>query len=290
MNPSRANTRKSSTQLILVLLIGITALLTLSIFFYDAHHVEFQVTTTPTLQNIPVYKCKIINKYPHDRNAFTQGLVFENNHLYEGTGLYGHSSLRKIQLETGDILQVRNLSDQYFGEGITIYQNKIIQLTWKNNVGFVYDKVDFYKIQEFHYPNEGWGITYDGEFLILSDGTSKLHFIDPETFEEVRQIQVFSNDGLVKDLNELEYVKGEIYANVWQTNLIALISPATGQVTGWIDVTELQNLENDDPTSIPNGIAYDHENDRLFVTGKLWSNIFEIELIKLDQNSNKKDI
>jgi glutamine cyclotransferase len=279
MNATRNNARKSSTQLILVFLISITALLTLSIFFYGADHVEYQVTTTPTIQHVPVYKCNIINNYPHDRNAFTQGLVFENNHLYEGTGLYGHSSLRKIQLETGTILQIRNLSDQYFGEGITVYQNKIIQLTWKNNVGFVYDKGDFHKIQEFYYPNEGWGITYDGEYLILSDGTSKLHFIDPETFEEVRHIEVFSDEGPVKNLNELEYVKGEIYANIWQTNLIALISPATGQVTGWIDVTELQNLENNNLTSIPNGIAYDPEDERLFVTGKLWSKIFEIELV-----------
>jgi glutamine cyclotransferase len=254
----------------------------LLLFFYYANNVEFQVTNTTTIQDIPVYEYKIINDYPHDRNAFTQGLVFENNHLYEGTGLYGRSSLRKIQLETGTILQVRNLSDQYFGEGITIYQNTIIQLTWKNNVGFVYDKDGFHKIEQFHYPREGWGITYDGEHLILSDGTSKLYFIDPETFEEVRQVQVFSNEGPVKHLNELEYVKGQIYANVWQTNLIALISPATGQVTGWIDITELQNLENDNPTSIPNGIAYDNENDRLFVTGKLWSKIFEIKLVLLD--------
>jgi len=283
MNHPKNNVRTNSIQLILILLIVIAALLALSLFFYNEKHNQFQVTTTPTIQDVPVYKCEIINSYPHDRNAFTQGLVFENNHLYEGTGLYGRSSLRKIQLETGTILKVRNLSDQYFGEGITIYQNKIIQLTWKNYVGFVYDKDYFLKIQEFHYPSEGWGITYDGEHLILSDGTSKLHFIDPETFEEVRQIQVFSNEGPVKHLNELEYVKGDIYANVWQTNFIALISPATGQVTGWIDVTELQNLENNHPSSIPNGIAYDHENDRLFVTGKLWSKIFEIELVLQDQ-------
>jgi glutamine cyclotransferase len=283
MNHPKNNTRTSSIQFILILLIVIATLLALSLFFYNEKHNQLQVTTTPTIQDVPVYKCKIINNYPHDRNAFTQGLVFENNHLYEGTGLYGHSSLRKIQLETGTILQVRNLSDQYFGEGITIYQNKIMQLTWKNNIGFVYDKDNFHKIQEFHYPNEGWGITTDGKHLIMSDGTSTLHFIDPETFEEIRQIQVFSKEGPVKNLNELEYVKGEIYANVWQTNLIALISPATGQITGWIDVTELQNLENDNPTSIPNGIAYDHKNDRLFVTGKLWSKIFEIELVLQDQ-------
>jgi glutamine cyclotransferase len=282
MNPPRNKTRKSSIKFILVLLLSITALLVLSLAFHDADDVEFQVTTNQTLQDIPVYKCIIIDEYPHDQNAFTQGLVFENNHLYEGTGLYGRSSLRKIILETGTILQVRNLSDQYFGEGITIYQNKIIQLTWKNNVGFVYDKDSFHKIQEFNYPREGWGITYDGEYLILSDGTSKLYFIDPETFEEIHQIQVFSNEGPVKHLNELEYVKGEIYANVWQTNLIALISPKTGQVTGWIDVTELQNLENNDPTSIPNGIAHDNENDRLFVTGKLWSKIYEIQLVLHD--------
>jgi glutamine cyclotransferase len=246
--------------------------------------VEFQVTPTQTSQHTPVYLCKIVNTYPHDRNAFTQGLVFEKNHLYEGTGLYGRSSLRKIQLENGVILQIRNLSDQYFGEGITIYQDKIIQLTWKNKVGFVYDKDNFQKIQEFHYLTDGWGLTYDGEHLILSDGTSTLHLIDPETYEEVNQIQVFSKEGPVKDLNELEYVKGEIYANVWQTNFIARISPTTGKVTGWIDLSELRSIENSsNPAAIPNGIAYDPKSDRLFVTGKLWSKIFEIELVQIDQ-------
>lgn len=283
MNNQRNTEGKSPTRHVIISLLVITVFLTLSLYYYNSNYGEFQVTPTQTSQHTPVYLCKIINTYPHDQNAFTQGLVLEKNHLYEGTGLYEHSSLRKIQLETGVILQIRNLSDQYFGEGITIYQDKIIQLTWKNKVGFVYDKDNFQKVQEFHYPTEGWGLTYDGEHLILSDGTSTLHFIDPETFEEIRQIQVFSNEGPVKHLNELEYVKGEIYANVWPTNLIALISPATGQVTGWIDVTELQNLESNNPTSIPNGIAYDRENDRLFVTGKLWSKIFEIELVLPDQ-------
>ncbi|MCW4043021.1 MAG: glutaminyl-peptide cyclotransferase [Candidatus Bathyarchaeota archaeon] len=284
MNNQRNTARKSSTRHVIISLLGITVFLILSLYYYNSNYVEYQVTPTQTSQDVSVSLCKIINTYPHDRNAFTQGLVFEKNHLYEGTGLYGRSSLRKIQLENGVILQIRNLSDQYFGEGITIYQDKIIQLTWKNKVGFVYDKDNFQKIQEFHYLTDGWGLTYDGEHLILSDGTSTLHLIDPETYEEVNQIQVFSKEGPVKDLNELEYVKGEIYANVWQTNLIARISPTTGKVTGWIDLSELRRIENSsNPAAIPNGIAYDPKSDRLFVTGKLWSKIFEIELVQIDQ-------
>ncbi len=229
---------------------------------------------------IPVYTYNIANTYPHDRNAFTQGLVFEDGVLYEGTGLFGHSTLRRVELETGDILQIRELSAQFFGEGITIYENKIIQLTWQSNIGFVYDKNSFELLQEFNYSTEGWGITHDGEHLIMSDGTSTLHFLDPQTFEEISQLEVFDNGDPVTRLNELEYVQGEIYANVWQTDRVARIAPETGRVVGWVDLAGLLTAEDlSEPVDVLNGIAYDAKTDRLFVTGKLWPKLFEIELI-----------
>ena len=229
---------------------------------------------------IPVYTYKVVNTYPHDRNAFTQGLIFEDGVLYEGTGLRGRSTLRRVELQTGDILQIHELPAQFFGEGVTIYENKVIQLTWLSNVGFIYDEGSFELLQEFSYPTEGWGITHDGKRLIMSDGTSILHFLDPETFEEIGQIEVSDNDGPVTRLNELEYIQGEIYANVWQTNRIARIAPQTGQVIGWIELKGLLSPEDhSEPVDVLNGIAYDTKNDRMFVTGKLWPKLFEIELI-----------
>ena len=229
---------------------------------------------------IPVYTYNIVNIYPHDRSAFTQGLVFEDGFLYEGTGLYGQSTLRRVELETGDILQIRGLPDQFFGEGITVYGNEIIQLTWQSNVGFVYDKNSFELLQQFNYSTEGWGITHNGTCLIMSDGTSTLHFLDPQTFEEISQLAVFADDDPVTRLNELEYIQGEIYANVWQTDRIARIAPETGRVIGWIDLRGLLTAEDrSEPVDVLNGIAYDTEADRLFVTGKLWPKLFEIELI-----------
>ena len=228
---------------------------------------------------IPVYSYNIVNTYPHDPDAFTQGLVFEDGVLYEGTGLHGQSSLRRVELETGDILQIRELSDEFFGEGITIYGNRIIQLTWQSHIGFVYDKNSFELLQEFNYSTEGWGITHDGTRLIMSGGTSTLHFLDPQTFEEIGQVEVFDNDGPVTRLNELEYVQGEIYANVWQTDRIARIAPETGRVVGWIELGGLLTAEDcSQPVDVLNGIAYDADNGRLFVTGKLWPKLFEIEL------------
>jgi len=228
---------------------------------------------------IPVYTYNITSIYPHDRDAFTQGLVFEDGVLYEGTGLYGNSTLRRVELETGDILQIRELSAQFFGEGITIYENKIIQLTWQSNIGFVYDKNSFELLQEFNYSTEGWGITHDGERLIMSDGTATLHFLDPQTFKEIGQLSIRDDDGPVDQLNELEYVQGEIYANVWQTDRIAIIAPETGQVVGWIDLRGLLTAEERSQSDVLNGIAYDAETGRLFVTGKLWPKLFEIRLI-----------
>lgn len=229
---------------------------------------------------IPVYTYKVINTYPHDRSAFTEGLVFEDGVLYEGTGLQGYSTLRRVKLETGEILQICKLPPQFFGEGITIYRNKIIQLTWQSNIGFVYDKYSFKLLKEFNYPNEGWGITHNGKHLIMSDGTETLHFLDPETFEEVSQIEVSANDIPITRINELEYIQGEIYANIWHTERIARIDPLTGQVIGWIDLKGILSSKDDSKTvDVLNGIAYDTKNNRLFVTGKFWPKLFEIELI-----------
>ena len=226
------------------------------------------------------YTYSVVNTYQHDSNAFTQGLVFEDGALFEGTGLYGSSTLRRVELETGNILQIHELADQYFGEGITIYGSEIIQLTWKSHLGFVYDKDSFELLREFDYPTEGWGITHDGERLIMSDGTSSLYFLDPETLEEIGRIDVYDSDGPVTRLNELEYVQGGIYANVWQTDQIAMIAPQTGEVIGWINMEGLLGPEDrTNHVDVLNGIAYDAANDRLFVTGKLWPKLFEIELV-----------
>ncbi len=232
---------------------------------------------------IPVYTYKVINSYPHDRNAFTQGLVFDNGVFIEGTGLYRRSSLRRVSIEIGEILQYHELAPHFFGEGVTIYGNKIIQLTWRANVGFVYDKYSFKLLREFNYPTEGWGITCDGQHLIMSDGTANLFFLHPETFEEQNRIEIHDNNGSVDRLNELEYIDGEIYANVFQTNRIAKIDPKTGKVVAWIDLTGILSIEDRrTPVDVLNGIAYDSENNRLFVTGKLWPKLFEIELIQLE--------
>lgn len=224
------------------------------------------------------YGYEIINTYPHDANSFTEGLVFDNGVLYESTGIYGDSTLRRVQLETGQILLVHALQNQFFGEGITIQGNRIIQLTWQSHVGFVYDENSFEVLQAFNYSTEGWGITTDGNQLIMSDGTANLYFLNPSTFERIGQIQVHES-GPVTNLNELEYVNGKVYANVWKTQKIAMINPQDGQVQGWIDLTGLRSSQNGNPDSVLNGIAYDPQQDRLFVTGKMWPWLYEIKPI-----------
>lgn len=232
----------------------------------------------------PGYTYKIINTYPHDRAAFTQGLIYQDGCLYESTGLYGHSSLRKVDLKTGMVLKKHSLPSLFFGEGITVFGTKIIQLTWKSKMGFVYNKENFEVLQTFHYPTEGWGITNDGRRLIMSDGSSTLYFLDPETFKEVDKIVVLDQEGAaVKGINELEYIKGEIFANIWPTTRIARISIKTGRVTAWIDLAGIVPFEKD--ADVLNGIAYDEKNDRLFVTGKLWPKVFEIIISQKPQPS-----
>ena len=232
------------------------------------------------LNNRPTYE--VVKVYPHDQNAFTQGLVIEKGVLYESTGLYGNSTLRRVDLETGNVLQSYALPPEFFGEGITIFGDRIIQLTWQNQIGFVYDKHSFELFQEFSYSTEGWGITNDGTQLIMSDGTANLYFLDPETFQKVGQVEVRDGNASVSKLNELEYVNGEVYANILGEEKIVIINPHTGQVTAWIDLTGICTPESSDPSNVLNGIAYDAEGDRLFVTGKRWSQLFEIKLNQLE--------
>jgi glutamine cyclotransferase len=241
-------------------------------------------TATPNnLATTAVYTYEIVNVYPHDREAYTQGLIFVDGVLYEGTGRYGQSTLRRVNLETGEVSRLRRLPPQLFGEGITIFGDKIIQLTWHSRFGFVYDKDTFELKQQFTYPTEGWGITHDGQRLIMSDGTSTLYFWDPASLSEIGQVQVYDENGPVIMLNELEYINGEVYANVWRTNRIARINPDTGQVLGWIYLDGLLTAEDlSQPVDVLNGIAYDAENDRLFVTGKLWPKLFEIKLVPMN--------
>ena len=212
--------------------------------------------------------------------AFTQGLVYLDGILYEGTGLNGRSSLRQVDLETGEVLQMVELEEQYFGEGIVIWEDRIIQLTWQNNQGFVYDRESFTLLDTFSYPTEGWGITHDGQLLIMSDGTSNLYFWDPETLAETGRITVQDATGPIVRLNELEYINGEVWANIWQTNHIAVIDPATGWVNGWLDMSGLlDGVEITSPIDVLNGIAHDPATGRIWITGKLWPKIFEIELV-----------
>jgi glutamine cyclotransferase len=223
---------------------------------------------------------KVVNTFAHDPKAFTQGLVFENGFLYEGTGLYGKSVLRKVELETGNVLQEHKLPDEFFGEGITIFGDRIIQLTLKSKIGFVYNKETFELLREFNYPTEGWGLTHDDKYLIMSDGTPMLYFLDPETFTQNHKIMVLDQDSPVWGLNELEYIDGQIYANVWPTERIVKIEPETGGVIGWIDMEDILSPEDhSEPVDVFNGIAYDPAGRRLFMTGKFYPKLYEIKLV-----------
>jgi len=231
-------------------------------------------------QQVPTYGFEVVNAWPHDRGSFTQGLVFHDGALIESAGQYGESSLRRVELETGRVLQKRDVPPQYFAEGATLFGGKIYQLTWQNRLGFVYDPQTFESAGTFRYDGEGWGLTHDGESLILSDGSNQLRFIDPTTFAVRRTVGVYDRGRPVRELNELEFVKGEIYANVWHSDRIARIDPRTGRVTGWIDLAGLlpASERGGDTDAVLNGIAYDERGDRLFVTGKLWPKLFEIRI------------
>jgi glutamine cyclotransferase len=226
----------------------------------------------------PVAGYRVVHVFPHDPQAFTQGLVYLDGVLYEGTGLNGRSTIRKVRLENGEVLQMQKLDSQYFGEGIAVLGGTVFELTWQAGIGFLYDRASFQRKGSFSYRGEGWGLTHDGRRLIMSDGSAYLRFLDPATQKELSRVQVTDGANPVANLNELEYVKGEILANVWQTDRIARISPKTGHVAGWIDLRGLLSARDAQGVDVLNGIAYDAAGDRLFVTGKLWPRLFEIKV------------
>lgn len=227
------------------------------------------------------YSYRIVNTYPHDPNAWTQGLLFDEGIMYEGTGLKGSSSLRKVEVNSGEITQFRELDATLFGEGIVVFGDEIYQLTYKSRVGKIYDKNTFQFKRDFSYATEGWGLTTDGNYLIMSDGSNMLYFMDPSSFTEVKRMEVYDNEKPVDQLNELEFINGEIYANIWQTNSIARIEPSSGKILGLIDCSGLREQAiTPQKGDVLNGIAYDHTTNRLFVTGKLWNKLFQIQLVE----------
>ena len=240
------------------------------------------VSPTPgqTSQQTPEYTFKVVDVFPHDSTAFTQGLAYRDGFLYEGTGLNGRSSLRKVRLETGEVVLRTDLPPQFFGEGIALLKNEIVQLTWQSHTGFIYDASDFHQLRQFSYTGEGWGLTTDGHDFFMSDGTAEIRVLDGSTLQEKRRLKVHDGATAIASLNELEFVEGEIFANVWHTDRIARISPKDGKVLGWIDLTgilgPMYRLQGD---AVLNGIAYDAHGKRLFVTGKLWPSIFEIKVV-----------
>lgn len=229
---------------------------------------------------VPVFSYQIVSVYPHSSEAFTQGLVYDDGLLFEGTGLYGRSTLRRVQLQTGRILDEKHLDSSLFGEGIALFQDRIVQLTWQSSLGLVYGKENMTEIGSFRYQNEGWGLTSNDSCLIMSDGTDILHILNPESFAEVGRISVKIDGKSLQGLNELELVKGQIYANIWPTNWIAIISPENGKVLGKIDLQGILTQEDlkGRRVDVLNGIAYDAKEDRLFVTGKLWPKLFQIRI------------
>ncbi len=254
------------------LLIGIT------ITFFAACKKD-QPPPLPKVESIPaapVEQYDVTATYPHSKDAFTEGLEFYDGVLYESTGLNGQSHLRKIDLKTGKVLKSIDIDKQYFGEGITILGNKIYQLTYQTHVGFIYDLETFKQIGQWNYPGEGWSLTNDGKNIIMSDGTNRIQFLDPQTLTPVRTIEVTDAGLPLNNINELEYINGEIWSNVWMTNRIARIDPATGKVNAWLDMTGLLAPNEREGVDVLNGIAFDKATNKLYVTGKLWPKIFEI--------------
>jgi glutamine cyclotransferase len=234
----------------------------------------------PLSSTTPRFSFKVVKVYPHDPTAFTQGLVFADGIFYESTGLAGQSTLRKVTPETGAVIQQIAVEPQYFAEGLALVGDELLQLTWQHQLGFVYDKATFKRLKTFDYPTEGWGIAFDGKTLVMSDGSSRLSFLDPKTRRPLRSLQVRDGARPIEHLNELEFVKGELWANVWKTDQIVKIDPLTGRVTGWIDLTGLLRREARGPEGdVLNGIAWDKAQDRIFVTGKKWPWLFQIELV-----------
>lgn len=236
------------------------------------------VLTRAPAQSVDTYQ--IIHTYPHDQQAYTQGLLYLDGYLYESTGLKGRSSLRKEDVQTGRILQFQDVPSQYFAEGLASWGATLVQLTWQHHIALVYDRATFRFLRTLPYSGEGWGLTEDGKSLILSDGTATLRFLDPATFHELRRVVVKDHGKPIDQLNELEYIHGQVYANIWHSDRIARIAPVTGKVLGFIDLTGLlPESQRTNPEAVLNGIAYDPDHDRLFVTGKLWPSLFEIKVI-----------
>lgn len=257
---------------------------TLALFLGLAACTEAPAPTQPAAsageQPVPVAGYRVVKAYPHDRGAFTQGLIWLDGKLYESTGLVGLSTIREVDLETGRVLRRTDIPAGLFGEGLVDWGDELLSITWRDNVGFRWDRRTFRQTGTFNYNHEGWGLTQDGRHIIMSDGTPTLRFLDPATMREVRRIEVTAAGVPVRDLNELEYVNGEILANVWQTSRIARIDPATGRVTGWIELAGLvAETAGGHEDSVLNGIAYDRAGDRLFVTGKNWPRLYEIDLV-----------
>ena len=262
----------SIVPLALVICFSIYHLSYLEAFRHYAHAEEKSDT--------PVFGYKIVNTYPHNTDSFTQGLIFDKGVLYESTGLNGRSAVKIVDLKTGKTLKSHELPDKHFGEGIAIVGNRIIQLTWRSKMGFVYNKETLKLTKKFSYQTQGWGITYDSKYLIMSDGSDVLYFMDPSTFKVIGTLEVYGDSGKVSKLNELEYIDGEIYANIWGTEKIARINPKTGRVTAWIDLSGLlSDQDKKGRVDVLNGIAFNSDNGKLFVTGKLWPKLFEIELV-----------
>lgn len=275
MNNAKIFIKRNTGQFLLRLL------WTIIIFFLPVFSPESLYATTNNASSFLSYE--IVNTYPHDPTAFTQGLVWQKGNLFEGTGLYGSSELRKTELDSGRVLQYYCLDKDYFGEGITIFKDRIYQLTWKEQTGFIYDLKTFKLLDTFSYPYEGWGITHDGTNLIISDGSQTIHFVDPVTMEEVKQISVHYGLYLLYNLNELEYINGKIFANIWLTTRIAIIDPDTGEVVNFLDLAEIVDsvkLKSRQAIDVLNGIAYDEDKKHLFITGKLWPELFEIRIIE----------
>lgn len=227
---------------------------------------------------IPVLSATVVKAYPHDPKAFTQGLEYFGGFLYESTGRQRQSTLRRVVLETGKVVQSVRLPDEAFGEGLTISHGKIYQLTWLDKDGFIYDLRTFRKLGKFSYSTEGWGLTHDDASLILSDGTNRLQYIDPNSFQVTKTLEVFAGAEAVTNLNELELIRGEIWANIWHSNRIAKIDPKSGQVTAWIDLGAIVERDAHEQEDVLNGIAWDPVKNRVFVTGKNWSKIYEIRV------------
>jgi len=240
---------------------------------------DYPIEPATVVQELPALtEWEVVNSYPHDPDAFLQGLVWYDNGFYEGTGLNGHSSLRQVEFPSGKVLKKVDIPQEFFGEGIALVNDHLIQLTWQSRIGFVYDRATFKQLSTFNYSREGWGLTHDGKRLIESDGSSTLYFWDPETFKEIGHLDVDDKGVPVSNLNELEYIHGEIYANQYQTERIARISPSTGHVIAWIDLPGLLTTTERAQTDVLNGIAYDAKQNRLFITGKQWPKLFEIAM------------